>query len=184
MIEELFLVRHAQPDRTAAIQYNVEPGPMLTALGRLEAKQTAAWIEAHDVEYIFSSPFARTVETADTIVDQLGLPISYVKALAECGPGETQERVRARVAELLSQLDDGPLRKVAFVTHGMCVKMLLLHTTGGAIDLKNHVYDTGNCSPTAGVWHGVREGGVWRWELRFRPTQAAPGGEPVLVGQR
>ena len=183
MIEELFVIRHAQPDRAARIQYNVEPGPPLTALGKIEARQTAAWLEAHDVEYVFSSPFARTMETADTIVDQLGLPISYVKALAEGGPGEGETRVRERVAELLSQLDDGPLRRVAFVTHGVCIKMLLQHTTDNAIDLRTHVYDYGNCSPTAGVWHGVRRDGAWQWELLFRPTQATPLGAPALAGQ-
>jgi 2,3-bisphosphoglycerate-dependent phosphoglycerate mutase len=183
MIEELFVIRHAQPDRAARIQYNVEPGPPLTALGKMEARQTAAWLEAHDVEYVFSSPFARTMETADTIVDQLGLPISYVKALAEGGPGEGETRVRERVAELLSQLDNGPLRRVAFVTHGVCIKMLLQHTTDNAIDLRTHVYDYGNCSPTAGVWHGVRRDGVWQWELLFRPTQATPMGAPALAGQ-
>jgi 2,3-bisphosphoglycerate-dependent phosphoglycerate mutase len=178
MVEDLYIVRHAQPDRTGTIKYDIEPGPSLTDLGRGEAVQAARWLAGRELEYIFSSPFARTVQTADTIADQLGLPITYVKALAEGGPGETKERVRERIAELLAQVDDGPLRRVAFVTHGICVKSLLLHTTNDKLDLSRHLYDYGNCSPTAGIWHGKRAEGGWRWELLFRPTfNTEPKGE-------
>jgi broad specificity phosphatase PhoE len=169
MLQELFVVRHAQPDRASAIKYDVEPGPPLTATGRQEAAQAAAWLAEQGLEYLFSSPFARTVETADVIVDRLGLPITYVKALAEGAPGEARERVRARVAELITQVDDGPLTKVAFVTHGICVKSILLHTTSDTIDLSKHTYDYGNCSPTAGIWRGRRSETNWQWELVFRP---------------
>jgi 2,3-bisphosphoglycerate-dependent phosphoglycerate mutase len=169
MLTELYLVRHAQPNRASGIKYDVEPGPPLTEIGQAEAREAANWLATRGVEYLFSSPFARTVETADTIVDQLGLPITYVKALAEIAPGETREKVRERVAELLVQVDDGPLQVVAFVTHGFCVKSLLLHTTDEKIDLTKHTYDYGNCAPTAGIWHGVRSEHGWHWELAFRP---------------
>ncbi len=174
MLTELYIVRHAQPDRASGIKYDVEPGPPLTDHGRGEARQAAAFLAGRGLEYLFSSPFSRTAETADTIADQLGLPITYVKALGEGGPGEAKERVRERVAELLAQVDDGPLTSVAFVTHGICVKSILLHTTSDRIDLAKHVYDYGNCSPTAGIWHGVRGEGGWRWELLFRPEAPRP----------
>ncbi|GAB4159100.1 MAG: histidine phosphatase family protein [Roseiflexaceae bacterium] len=170
MLQEIYLVRHAAPDRASGITYNVEPGPPLTPTGRDEAQQAAAWLADRGLEYVFCSPFARTSQTADAIVDRLGLPISYVKALGEHGPGEAPQRVRERVAELIGQIDDGPLAIVAIVTHGMCVKSLLQQTTNDKIDLSKHVYDYGNCSPTAGIWHGVRSESSWRWELAFRPT--------------
>lgn len=170
MLEAVYLIRHAQPDRTTNIPYNTVPGPSLTPAGREEAAEAARWLAGRGVEYLFSSPFARTVETADTLADQLGLPVTYVEALREAGPGETQERVRARVSELLTQIDDGPLRRIGLVTHGMCVKMLLLHTTSDKIDLNKHVYDYGNCSPTAGIWLATRGDNFWRWELVFRPS--------------
>lgn len=176
MLTELYLVRHAQPDRASKIKYDVEPGPSLTDIGRTEAIQAATWLADRGLEYLFSSPFARTVETADTIADQLGLPITYVKALAEGAPGEQLAKIRERVAELLAQVDDGPLRSVAFVSHGICLKLLLLHTTNDTIDLTKHVYDYGNCSPTAGIWHGTRVEGHWRWSLIFRP---APNDTPT-----
>jgi 2,3-bisphosphoglycerate-dependent phosphoglycerate mutase len=170
MLQELFLIRHAQPDRASSIKYDVEPGPPLTETGRRESIQAAQWLATRGLEYLFSSPFARTVETADTIVDQLGLPITYVKALAEGGPGENITKIRERVAELLVQIDDGPLRSVGLVTHGICLKLVLQHTTNDTIDLSKHHYDYGNCSPTAGIWHGVRGESGWRWEFAFRPT--------------
>lgn len=170
MLQEIYLVRHAAPDRASGITYNVEPGPPLTPIGRDEAQQAAAWLAERGLEYVFCSPFARTSQTADAIVDRLGVPISYVKALGENAPGETPQRVRERVAELIGQIDDGPLTIIAIVTHGMCVKSLLQHTTNDKIDLSKHVYDYGNCSPTAGIWHGLRSESGWRWELAFRPT--------------
>lgn len=170
MLQELFLVRHAQPNRNTGIRYDVEPGPPLTPLGEEEARQAAHWLDDRGLEYIYSSPFLRTATTADTIVEQLALPISYVQALAELGPGESEENVRARVAAMLAELDQSPLRSIALVSHGFCIKMLLLHTTHNTIDLKAHVYDFGNCSPTAGIWHGQRTPDGWQWQLAFRPN--------------
>ena len=42
--------------------------------------------------------------------------------------------------------------------------------TDDRIDLKPHVYDYGNCTPTAGVWHGRRGDNCWKWDLVFRPA--------------
>ena len=97
------------------------------------------------------------------------LPLTVVEALREGGPGETIEQIRSRSAEVLVQLDDGPLRCVALVTHGAVIRTLL-QTTNERIDLRSHIYDNGNVAPTAGVWHGVRGDHCWRWELDFRPA--------------
>jgi 2,3-bisphosphoglycerate-dependent phosphoglycerate mutase len=169
MLEELFLVRHAAPDRTTGVPYNIVPGPPLTPAGHQEAVQAAHWLKGRGIEQVFCSPFTRTRSTAEAVADALELEVALVEKLGEGAPGETLPQVRARVAELVDQLEDTPLRRVALVTHGACVQGVLQHTTRDAIDLTNHRYDFGNCSPTAGIWHGVKEGGVWRWELAFRP---------------
>ena len=170
MLEELYLIRHAQPDRSTGVPYNVMPGPQLTPIGRQEAVQTAFWLGGRGIERLFASPFDRTRATAEAIASQLGLEIGFTESLREGGPGETMERIGARMAELLTQLDDSPLRIVALVSHGAPIRALLLHTTGDRIDLKPHTYDYGNCAPTAGVWHGRRGDNCWKWELVFRPA--------------
>jgi len=170
MLEELYLIRHAAPDRSTGVPYNIMPGPPLTALGQQEAVQTAYWIGGRGIERLFASPFDRTRATAEALAAQLGIEITFTEALREGGPGETMAQIGERMAELLAQLDDSPLRNAALVTHGAPIRALLLHTTGDRIDLKPHAYDSGNCAPTAGVWHGRRGDNCWKWELAFRPS--------------
>jgi 2,3-bisphosphoglycerate-dependent phosphoglycerate mutase len=173
MLEELFLIRHAMPDRSLGMVYNILPGPPLTAEGEREAERTAAWFAEQGVEHMLASPFARTRATAEAIAHAIDLPVTYVDALREGGPGETMAQIRERMVELLGQLEDSPLRRVALVSHGAPIRALLQHTTGDRIDLSVHVYDNGNCAPTAGVWHGVRGENCWKWELVFRPQLEA-----------
>lgn len=170
MLAELYLIRHAAPNRDLKLPYNILPGPPLTPVGEQEAAQTARWLVGHNIEHLLASPFARARATAEAVAEALELPLMIVDALREGGPGETNEQIRARVAELLAQIDDSPLRCVGLVSHGAPIRALLLHTTDGRIDLSRHVYDYGNNTPTAGVWHGVRGEAGWRWELVFRPT--------------
>jgi 2,3-bisphosphoglycerate-dependent phosphoglycerate mutase len=169
MLEELYLVRHAAPDRTLTMPYNVMPGPPLTPAGEREATQTARWLAEHGVQHLLASPFARARATAEAVAAETNLPLTFVDALREGGPGESMDQVRARVAELLIQIEDSPLGRVALVTHGACIRALLQHTTDSRIDLAGHVYDNGNCAPTAGVWRGTRTDERWTWELAFRP---------------
>ena len=174
MLDELFLIRHAAPDRSTGVPYQIHPGPPLTEAGRAEAAEMAIWLEQHGVERVFCSPFERTTQTAGAIMDRLGLEVTFTELLREGAPGEQMTSIDARVGELLAQIEDSPLRKVAFVTHGACVKAILQRTTDNKIDLRGHNYDFGNPAPTAGVWHGVRFDYMWRWELAFRPSQEKP----------
>jgi broad specificity phosphatase PhoE len=178
MLEELYLVRHAAPNRGLGVPYNVMPGPPLTEVGLQEAAVTARWLAGRGIQQVLASPFDRTRATAEAIGAALGLPVAFVEALREGGPGEKMDQIRERMAELLGQLDDSPLRCVALVSHGAPIRALLLHTTGERIDLKPHVYDYGNCAPTAGVWHGRRGDNCWLWELVYRPQLPA---EPALA---
>jgi 2,3-bisphosphoglycerate-dependent phosphoglycerate mutase len=173
MLDELYLIRHAAPDRSTGVAYNILPGPPLTAIGQQEAVLTAYWLDGHGIEGLFASAFDRTRATAETIAARLGLPVTFAEALREGGPGETLEQIRDRMVDLLAQLDDSPLRCAALVTHGAPIRALLQHTTSNRIDLRAHVYDSGNCTPTAGVWHGRRGDNCWKWELAFRPVLTA-----------
>jgi len=170
MLEEIYLVRHAAPDRGLGIPYHTPPGPPLTPAGYQEAAQTGRWLVGRGVERLFASPFDRTRATAEAIGGALGLPVTLAEGLREGAPGETLDQIRARMVELLNQFDDSPLRRAALVSHGAPIRTLLQHTTGDRIDLRAHVYDNGNCAPTAGVWHGRRGDHCWVWELAFRPA--------------
>jgi 2,3-bisphosphoglycerate-dependent phosphoglycerate mutase len=171
MIHELFLIRHAAPDRATGVPYNIQPGPPLTPAGHQEAVQAADWLRGRSVEHIFSSPFLRTRATAEAVQHALEVGMTFVDKLGEGAPGETLAQVRTRVSELLDQLDDSPLRSIAIVSHGACILGLLQHTTNDTIDLSAHRYDHGNNTPTAGIWHGVRTESGWKWTLAFRPEQ-------------
>jgi 2,3-bisphosphoglycerate-dependent phosphoglycerate mutase len=171
MLQELYLVRHAAPDRTTGVPYNLPPGPPLTPAGHQEAIQAADWLRGRGIEHLFSSPFLRTKATAETIQHALEVGLTCVEKLGEGAPGESLAQVRARVSELLGQLDDSPLTRIAIISHGACLLGLLLHTTNDRIDLSNHRYDHGNNTPTAGIWHGIRGENGWRWTLAFRPEQ-------------
>src|SRR6266545_2411178 len=170
MLEELYLIRHAAPDRSTGVPYNIMPGPPLTPVGQQEAVQTAFWLGGRGIERLFTSPFDRTRATAEVIAAQLGLEIGFAEALREGGPGETMEQIGARMAELLAQLDDSPLRIAALVSHGAPIRALLLHTTGDRIDLKPHAYDYGNCTPTAGVATTAGSGIWWSGQRRMWPS--------------
>ncbi|KAB8140147.1 histidine phosphatase family protein [Chloroflexia bacterium SDU3-3] len=181
MLEAIFLIRHATPDRATGVPYQIHPGPPLTEAGRREAREMAAWLASQGVERVLCSPFERARQTAAPIAELLGLEIGYVEGLREAAPHEQESVTRDRIAELYAQLEDSPLRRVALVSHGAPIKALLQHTTQGKIELAQHVYDYGNCSPTAGVWHGTRFGPLWRWELAFRPGQAQAAAAPVRL---
>jgi len=169
MLTELFLIRHAEPDRTTGLPYAVMPGPPLTLRGEEEAVQAGHWLRDRCIERLLSSPFTRASATAATIGQLIGLEPTLIETLREVAPGETHPEVRTRIADLLTQLDDTPLQRVALITHGSCILAALQHTTNDRIDLSGYRYDYGNHTPTAGIWHGVRTDQGWRWTLAFRP---------------
>ncbi|GIW02464.1 histidine phosphatase family protein [Roseiflexus sp.] len=172
MLTELFLIRHAEPDRATGLPYAVLPGPPLTLRGEEEAVQAGHWLRERGIERLLSSPFTRASATATTIGQLIGLEPTLVETLREVAPGETHPEVRARIAGLIDQLDDTSLQRVALVTHGSCILAALQHTTNDRIDLSGHRYDYGNHTPTAGIWHGVRTEHGWRWSLAFYPGRA------------
>ena len=104
MLEELFLIRHAAPNRGAGIPYAIHPGPPLTDVGLKEASELAVWLENRGIEQVLCSPFERTTQTAAAIVDRLGLEVTFVDALREGAPGERMEQITARIAELIAQV--------------------------------------------------------------------------------
>jgi broad specificity phosphatase PhoE len=170
MVQEIYVLRHAAPDRTGTIPYNVPPGPPLTAVGQREAHQAAQWLRNRTIDVAYVSPFQRTRQTAMIVSEQLAVPFSFLDDIREGAPGEQHDMVRKRIRALLDTLDQHVATRVMLVTHGCCVLATLQLTTNDSIDLSMHRYDYGNQSPTAGIWHGVRRvDGLFDWQLAFKP---------------
>ena len=177
MVQEIYLLRHAAPDRASGVPYNIVPGPPLTAVGRSEALQAGRWLAQHTISAVYVSPFARTRQTAAIVSEHVVAPFAYVEGLREGGPGEDHASVTRRVTGFLDTIHAHNQQRVLLVTHGCCVLATLQVTTQGQIDLNGHNYDYGNKSPTAGIWHGVARGdGMYTWELAFTPTPASSNG--------
>lgn len=174
MVQEIYVLRHAAPDRASGVPYNVVPGPPLTAIGRNEALQAGRWLSEKAIHVAYVSPFARTRQTASIVSEHLVVPFAYVEALREGAPGEDHASVKRRVTAFLETIDPLDHTAVLLVTHGCCVLATLQVTTNDTIDLNGHTYDYGNKSPTAGIWHGQRAtDGTFRWELAFTPTASS-----------
>jgi 2,3-bisphosphoglycerate-dependent phosphoglycerate mutase len=170
VITDIFLVRHGQPEHQPTIPYHTPPGPVLSGRGRAEARQAATFLLDKGVEYLFVSPFARTVQTAEILQETLARPQMVSELVQEHGPGESFDQVRSRIRELLLVANDSPYTRVALVSHGSPVRAMLLELSQDKIDLRQHVYSGGNPAPTCGIWHAqLLDERQWRFELAFKP---------------
>jgi probable phosphoglycerate mutase len=70
---ELLLVRHARPLRVE--REDAPADPSLDALGRQQAHALAEWLAAEAVDAVYASPLRRAIETAEPLVDRLGLEL-------------------------------------------------------------------------------------------------------------
>lgn len=171
LLTDIFLIRHGHPVQNSTINYHVPPGPDLSERGREEAAQAAAFLADKGIEQLFASPFARTSQTAEVLVDVLGLSATLTRLIEEQAPSEQFPQVRERMREFLSAAQDSPYSRIALVTHGSPVRAALLELSKEQINLSGHFYPGGNPAPTCGIWH-VRwlDERSLRFELAFKPT--------------
>ncbi len=171
VLTEIYLIRHGDPARDPAIPYNTLPGPNLSDRGRAEARQAATFLAEKGLEQLFVSPFARTMQTAEILAEQLGLPVIFTKLIQEHGPGENDGQVRERLREFLQGAQDSAFTKIGLVTHGSPVRATLLELSKNLIDLSKHSYLGGNPAPTCGIWQArwLNEHHI-RFELVFKPV--------------
>lgn len=175
MLQELYLIRHAQPQLNTGLAYDRVPGPPLSEAGREEARATGLYLSQCGLERLFVSPLDRTQETARLIAAHTQTPIQIEAALAEHRSDESFESVKARVQDLLARVEGEAFTRVGFVTHGSPTKALLQTLSNGTLDLSQFIFDNGNHVPMAGVWRAERMNGSWRLELVFMPTMARAG---------
>jgi len=172
MLKELYLIRHAHPQPNTGLAYDRAPGPPLSEAGREEARATGLYLSQCGLERLYVSPLHRTQETAQLIGEHIQAPMHIEELLAEHRSDESFEGVKARVRALLDRIEEEPLVRVGFVTHGSPTKALLQILSDGALDLSQFVFDNGNHAPTAGVWRAERVEDGWRLELVFTPAMA------------
>lgn len=170
MLSDIYLIRHGLPVKNWAIPYNTLPGPNLSEQGHNEAHRAAVFLADKGIEHLFASPFARTMQTADRLVEVLGIPMILTPLLQEHGPSDDFATVRGRVRDLLAAAADSPYTRVALVSHGSPIRAALLELSKDKIDLSHHNYPGGNPAPTCGIWHAQHVGdGQVRLELIFKP---------------
>jgi 2,3-bisphosphoglycerate-dependent phosphoglycerate mutase len=170
MLQQLYLIRHAQPKLGTGIPYDRVPGPPLSDTGRDEARAAGLYLAQCGLQDLFASPLDRTQETARAIADQVGLHVTVEEALAEHRSDETFDKVKTRMRDLLARVDSEPAPTVGFVTHGSPIKAMLQLLSSETIDLSKHTFDNGNHAPTAGIWRAERSGDGWRLDLVFTPA--------------
>ncbi|MDD5449465.1 MAG: histidine phosphatase family protein, partial [Candidatus Omnitrophica bacterium] len=88
----LYLIRHGEStwNRENRIQGNSDPG--LSALGRSQAVILAKGFKKMQIDRLYSSPLARSIQTARPIAQALGLKIIRREHLKEIGLGEWENK--------------------------------------------------------------------------------------------
>lgn len=104
-MNRLFLVRHGEnrADLTKEFSHRLVDYP-LTPKGRLQAEQTAAYLQGFPVSHVFTSPLLRARETADFIATATDAPVSVLEAFRELNVGALEKKPPS--AETWRQHDD------------------------------------------------------------------------------
>ncbi len=155
----LYLVRHALPDFEIPIPYHTVPGPPLTEAGLRQADAIAELLVHSGIERVISSPFRRSVMTAEPICACLGLPLETDEDLSETHPDEAQGAVATRVLRA-ALTHAGPV-PVALVSHAHPLEELMLTLTRSAVILPP-LDGRGARMGIGHVWQLVRRGTEWR----------------------
>jgi broad specificity phosphatase PhoE len=78
---DLLLIRHGLPERVEGADGPADP--VLTAVGRRQSEQLAAWLAHEPVDHLISSTLRRAQETAAPVAALLGLDVELVQGLSE-----------------------------------------------------------------------------------------------------
>lgn len=177
----VYLVRHASPNRSTGVRYDVPPGPPILPKGEEEARRVGEFLREAGVGQLYVSPMQRTQQTARIAAEAGGdIPWTLDESITEWTRGETDETVLARMKTGWQQAweesqESGP---VAIVSHGGPIRVLVEHF-GVEKELIAHYtkqFDYGNPMPPAGIWRVTRaeREDAWAVELVFTPEPFKP----------
>ncbi len=84
----IYLIRHGENDFVGHAIAGRSPGVHLNALGRKQAEQLAEHLATFPIRHLVSSPLERARETAEPLVQKLGVQLDISPALLEIDFGE------------------------------------------------------------------------------------------------
>jgi broad specificity phosphatase PhoE len=143
---ELVLVRHALPVRIDATDHGGPADPGLSDVGRLQAARVLEALALDEVTHLYSSPAARSLETAEPLVTKLDLPLTVDEGLSEFDRehgsyvpveelrAENDPRWHALVKGELDGVDASAFRKVVIAT----IEAIAARHPGGRAVLFTH----------------------------------------------
>lgn len=82
---QLYLIRHAESENNAKPGYQRVEDPALTAIGRLQAQHLAAWASTFKMDALITSPFLRTLETTQAVVEATAMSVAVWHGVFERG---------------------------------------------------------------------------------------------------
>jgi len=188
----VYLVRHASPDRTTGIRYDVPPGPPILPKGEDEARRIGAFLREAGVRKMYVSPMQRTQQTAEIAARAAGeITATMEESIIEWTRGETAETVLERMRSFWQRAGEesqqvGP---IALISHGGPIRTLVEHLGLHPDELEHYrkQFDYGNPMPPGGIWLTTRSApdAEWHVELVFTPEPYTPftvdGGQPADV---
>jgi len=119
-----FVMRHgeAQSNVKNEMDQSGDPNNHLTDKGKNQAKYAAADLQKSLIDFVISSPFVRTHETAKVVVSELGLPdkaLMVDERLREIGESEDGVEVRRRIGDFMFDIEKRYVGKnVLIISHG------------------------------------------------------------------
>jgi broad specificity phosphatase PhoE len=109
-LTRFIFVRHGQSQANADGIIATATTP-LTEAGVEQAKKTGKELLTLGVTTIVASPYVRAQQTAQTIADELGIPLEQIKTIEELrerGLGDQEGNPKAHESAWYSQSDDNP----------------------------------------------------------------------------
>lgn len=90
-MNHLFLVRHGENTANLTLEFSYRlVDYSLTPKGVLQARQTADFLSAKNIQEIYTSPLKRALETAQIIAAPLGLPVQAMEQFREVNVGDLE----------------------------------------------------------------------------------------------
>ena len=109
---EIILVRHGETDWNAGEVFRGRADVALNEIGLRQAELLGEYLGAEKIDFVYSSPLKRAVQTAEAIARPQGLDINTVRNLIDLDYGEWQglshQEVRESYRELYRDWLDTP----------------------------------------------------------------------------